>query len=57
MSAASSFLACCIDRFMFKFLGIMVGDSQRPGFIWKDLVRNIGNNCLEREGIFLYVGE
>ncbi|CAK8569711.1 unnamed protein product [Lathyrus sativus] len=41
LNTASSFLSCNIDSFPFRFLGVLVGDSPRKSYMWKELIKSL----------------
>lgn len=56
MSYAFSFLSCCEDYLLFKFLDMNVGYSPRRLYMWKDVISNIRNRLSTWKSRYLSMG-
>lgn len=56
MHITLSFLACGVEVYPFKFLGVMVSDSPRKIAMWKEVVRNVRKRLDKWKGRHLSIG-
>ncbi|XP_058768824.1 uncharacterized protein LOC131642614 [Vicia villosa] len=55
LEAASSFLFCKVGTFLFKFLGVRVGDSPKKLYMWKDLLLYLKRRLAVWKGVHLNI--